>query len=90
MASEGYPLSYPKGRQIDIGEVPDGVLVLHAGTTISKENNTLVTAGGRVIAVCAYADTLKEALNAAYRGVDAVQFQGKTYRKDIGHRYVYE
>jgi phosphoribosylamine--glycine ligase/phosphoribosylformylglycinamidine cyclo-ligase len=48
--------------------------------------NDVVTSGGRVLAVTAYAPTLQEALSAAYTGVDAVSFEGKTYRRDIAHR----
>jgi phosphoribosylamine--glycine ligase/phosphoribosylformylglycinamidine cyclo-ligase len=41
-----------------------------------------------VLAVCAYGQTIQEALNSAYNGVDKVSFEGKTYRKDIAHRYL--
>lgn len=46
------------------------------------------TSGGRVIAVSAFAPTLKEALDAVYAAVDKVDFEGKTYRRDIAHRYL--
>jgi phosphoribosylamine--glycine ligase / phosphoribosylformylglycinamidine cyclo-ligase len=62
-----------------------GVVVFHAGTAVKDE--ALVTAGGRVIAVSAYAPTFREALALAYQGVDNVNFEGKTFRGDIGHRY---
>lgn len=45
-----------------------------------------MTAGGRVLAVTAYASTLAEALKSVYEGVDQVNFEGKTYRRDIAHR----
>lgn len=45
-----------------------------------------MTAGGRVLAVTAYAATLEDALKAAYEGVDNVDFEGKTFRRDIAHR----
>ena len=41
-----------------------------------------------MLAVCAYGQTIEEALNVAYNGVDKVNFEGKTYRRDIAHRYV--
>ena len=47
-----------------------------------------MTSGGRVIAVSAYAPTLREALDAAYAGVDQVQFEGKVFRRDIAYRLV--
>lgn len=59
-------------------------MIFHAGTKQSGDD--IVTAGGRVLAVTAYAPTLPEALEAAYKGVDAVGFEGKTYRRDIAHR----
>lgn len=62
------------------------MVVFHAGTT--KLGSDTVTSGGRVLAVTAYAPTIEDALKAAYVGVDAVSFEGKTYRKDIGHRCV--
>ncbi|PWN19496.1 putative bifunctional purine ade1 [Microstroma glucosiphilum] len=85
LASGGYPGSYPKGKKITVGSVPEGVKVFHAGTSLSSSNE-LVTAGGRVIAVSAAGPTLFGALELAYKGVDAVDFEGKTFRRDIAHR----
>lgn len=63
------------------------MVVFHAGT--SKSGNDIVTSGGRVLAVTAYAATLQKALDLVYSGVDKVSFEGKTYRRDIAHRYEY-
>ena len=60
------------------------VVVFHAGTI--KRYGKVETSGGRVIAVAAFAPTLREALDAVYAGVDKVDFEGKTYRRDIAHR----
>ena len=60
--------------------------VFHAGTI--KKNDVVQTSGGRVIAVSAYALSLREALDRAYKGVGQVNFDGKVYRRDIAHRYV--
>ncbi|KAA1468057.1 aminoimidazole ribonucleotide synthetase [Dentipellis sp. KUC8613] len=84
LASGGYPGSYAKGKEISIGQVPSNVVVFHAGTT--KDTNVVKTSGGRVIAVSAYASTLREALDAAYAGVNEVNFEGKVFRRDIAHR----
>jgi phosphoribosylamine--glycine ligase / phosphoribosylformylglycinamidine cyclo-ligase len=62
------------------------VVAFHAGTV--KEGDQVRTSGGRVIAVSAYAPSLQEALDHAYEGVEQVNFEGKVYRRDIGHRYV--
>jgi len=113
LASEGYPGSYPKGRKIEFGNVPEGefggcpawmlclmtkmcyawslrfdptgVHVFHAGTK-KLDDGSIVTDGGRVLAVCAAGDTLASAVELAYRGVDAIEFEGKTVRRDIAHR----
>jgi phosphoribosylamine--glycine ligase/phosphoribosylformylglycinamidine cyclo-ligase len=61
-----------------------GVHVFHAGTTV--KGNQGVTDGGRVLAVCASASTLRQAVDLAYQGVDLVDFAGKTYRRDIAYR----
>ncbi|KAJ7040371.1 aminoimidazole ribonucleotide synthetase [Mycena alexandri] len=84
LASQGYPGSYPKGKSLEIKDVPSNVVVFHAGTTVS--NGEILTAGGRVIVVTAHAPTLQEALDSVYAGVDKVSFEGKTYRRDIAHR----
>ncbi len=47
---------------------------------------TGVTDGGRVLAVCASASTLREAVALAYSGAEKVDFKGKTYRRDIAYR----
>lgn len=85
LASQGYPGKYPTGLPITIGAVPQNVTVYHAGTKLDASGQ-LVTAGGRVIAVSAFGNTLQEAVELAYQGVDAVQFEGKTFRRDIAHR----
>ncbi|KAG7098990.1 hypothetical protein E1B28_000876 [Marasmius oreades] len=86
LASGGYPGSYLKGKPItiDTQNIPPNVVVFHAGTTL--HNNAIVSSGGRVIAVTAYASSLQEALEAVYTGVDKVSFEGKTFRGDIAHR----
>ncbi|WWC71069.1 phosphoribosylamine-glycine ligase [Kwoniella pini CBS 10737] len=85
LASEGYPGKYPKGVPMTINpDMPAGVHVFHAGTTI--KDDTGVTDGGRVLAVCASGSTLREAVNLAYNGVDQISWSGKTYRRDIAYR----
>ncbi|GBE77795.1 Bifunctional purine biosynthetic protein [Sparassis crispa] len=84
LASQGYPGSFAKGKEITTGDLPSGVVVFHTGT--QKSNEKVVTSGGRVIAVSAYAPTLREALDAAYSGVEKVFFEGKVFRRDIAHR----
>lgn len=84
LASEGYPGKYATGKKIEIGRLPEGVTVYHAGTKMAGAD--LVTAGGRVLAVSASGPTLKAAVDLAYAGVDQISFEGKTFRRDIAHR----
>ena len=81
----GYPGSYPKGLEmtIDTDRIPAEAVLFHAGTRCNPDG-TLVTAGGRVIAASATAPTLIQALDTAYKAVDAINFEGKYRRSDIG------
>ncbi len=82
-ASEGYPKSYDKGLELTIpSDIADKVYV--AGAKLS--DGKLVTNGGRVLGCTAVADTLKDAIEGAYRIVDRVEFANKYYRHDIGAR----
>jgi len=85
LASGGYPDAYKKGLPItgiEEAEKVDGVVVFHAGTTY--QGSTLMTNGGRVLGVSAVDDTLKDALDKAYKAAELIQFEGKHYRRDIG------
>ncbi len=87
MASGGYPGSYEKGTPIfgieDAESDPD-VTVFHAGT--AKAKGQLVTAGGRVLNVCAMGDDLRDAQAKANAACDKIHFEGAHYRRDIGYR----
>ena len=85
LASQGYPGKYEKGIPIhglDALETGDDLQVFHAGTAL--QGDQLVTNGGRVLAVTALGETLLEARDRAYAAVDAIEFEGKTFRRDIG------
>lgn len=90
LVSGGYPGSYPKGKVITgtdaAGGNPDTIL-FHAGTAVDAQGAT-VTSGGRVIAVSSYGKDLAEALGRSYAMLDKVEFDGKTYRRDIGNEFV--
>ncbi len=82
--SGGYPGHYPKGIEITGDLTPGGaVTVFHAGTARDAAGR-LVTSGGRVLAVTSYGDTLPEALEASYRALDGIHFDGMYFRRDIG------
>lgn len=86
LASEGYPGSYEKGKKITGLEEAErnrnNVDVYHAGTLM--EGDGLVTNGGRVLSVSAWADTLEEAIAEGYGAAGKIEFAGKTLRHDIG------
>jgi phosphoribosylamine--glycine ligase len=84
LASAGYPASSHSGDVIEGTEAAEqaGCAVVHAGTARSADG-ALVTAGGRVLAVVGTGDDLASARAAAYRGVDAITFDGMQHRTDI-------
>ncbi|WP_302272714.1 phosphoribosylamine--glycine ligase [Brachyspira aalborgi] len=83
MASEGYPLEYKKGFAINI---PKDIIerVYFAG--VKKENEKLLTNGGRVLGITNIADTLDKAIKLSYNDISRVSFEGAYYRKDIGEK----
>ncbi|TVY56462.1 Bifunctional purine biosynthetic protein ADE1 [Lachnellula cervina] len=87
ISAAGYPGSYPKGDRIEMENrhASGDVLFFHAGTSL-EDDGTLVTAGGRVLAVSATAETLEQAVRDAYQGVSTVKFEGMHYRTDIAYR----
>jgi phosphoribosylamine--glycine ligase len=81
VAAEGYPGQVTSGDAVEIGALPRGVEVLHAGTR--RAGDTVVSAGGRVLSVTAVGAELEEARAAAYGGVEAVSLRGAHWRSDI-------
>jgi phosphoribosylamine--glycine ligase len=86
IAAEGYPGTPAAGDAIEIGELPAGVEVLHAGTRLS--DGQVVSSGGRVLSVTARGSSLADARDRAYAGVAAVQMRGGFSRSDIAARAV--
>ncbi|MGH1445796.1 MAG: phosphoribosylamine--glycine ligase [Cognatishimia sp.] len=87
MAANGYPGAYEKGSEIKGLEVlPNDSMniVFHAGTK-SADGKTLAT-GGRVLNVTARGETLQDARDRAYEMVEAIDWPGGFYRRDIGWR----
>ncbi len=85
LVSSGYPYKYEKGFPILVSENLDhGSMIFHAGT--QRDKGTISTNGGRVLNVVAHAKTLESAIQKVYSEVDKIQFENKTYRKDIGLR----
>jgi phosphoribosylamine---glycine ligase len=86
LASGGYPGSFETGkaiRGIDEAEAT-GAVVFQAGTRNAPGG--IETSGGRVLGVTASGRDLRSAIDASYRAIDCVRFDGMHYRRDIGQK----
>jgi phosphoribosylamine--glycine ligase len=84
MASAGYPGAYPKNKVIrGLAEATrqSDTKVFHAGTI--RAGDQIVTNGGRVLGVTAWAKDLRGGRDAVYAAVDKIQFEGAQFRRDI-------
>ena len=86
-AAAGYPARYPSGEIISglYVDLPD-TKVFHAGTR--EEGRQIVTAGGRVLCVCAFGETIRDAQALAYERLGHIHWAHLYYRRDIGYRAV--
>lgn len=87
LASAGYPETPRTGDAITIPSAPEDVLVFHAGTK-RRPDGSLVTNGGRVLAITGCAPTFEEAQRKSREFASRVHFEGKQFRGDIGWREV--
>ena len=86
LTSAGYPGSYEKGKVItgiEEASAMEGVTVYHAGTALA-DDGSILTAGGRVLDVTAVAPTFEAARAQSYAACEKIDFEGKTFRTDIG------
>lgn len=82
MVSGGYPGAYEKGKRIEgLDNVLDSI-IFHGGTI--NRGNEVFTAGGRVLAVTSYGNTMDEALHTSYCNIAKICFEKACFRKDIG------
>ncbi len=82
LVSGGYPQEYKKGYAITGIDRVDGSIVFHAGTAM--KDGSVVTAGGRVIAVSSYGKDKAEALQKSFEEAQKIEFKDKYFRRDIG------
>jgi phosphoribosylamine--glycine ligase len=86
LASRGYPDRPEMGAAISVPrQLPAGVMVFHAGTARGSDG-VLRGAGGRVLNVTAVAPTFVEAQRLSRETAEAIHFEGKVFRRDIGWR----
>ncbi|MFZ4481503.1 MAG: phosphoribosylamine--glycine ligase, partial [Rhodoferax sp.] len=87
LAAHGYPMQPRKGDLISgLPKESEDAVVFHAGTTCRE--GVAVTSGGRVLCVTVLADNVRQAQQRAYEVALGIQFDGKQYRTDIGHRAI--
>ncbi|HWQ74543.1 MAG TPA: phosphoribosylamine--glycine ligase [Syntrophomonas sp.] len=85
MASAGYPGAYRKGDAITgLDRLAEDTLIFQAGTAL--QDDRLVTAGGRVLAVVVRADSIPEAIDKVYGEAEKIHFEGMHYRRDIARK----
>ena len=85
LASDGYPVSYKKGFEINGLEAfddKDDYFCFHAGT--KEADGKILTNGGRVLGITAKGSDLKDARRKAYEATEWITFENKNMRHDIG------
>jgi phosphoribosylamine--glycine ligase len=88
VAARGYPEQAETGVVIEgLNEIPgDHTIAFHGGTRARAKET--VSAGGRILAVSAWAGDLRRAIEAAYAGVGVIRISGAFHRGDIGRRHL--
>lgn len=84
LTSSGYPGDYAMGKIISGLERVHDSLVFHAGTALAEDGQRILTAGGRVMTVTSFGNTLPEALELSYTNAGRIRFDGKYFRRDLG------
>lgn len=82
LVSGGYPESYEKGKKIAGLDNAADTIIFHAGT--KQDGDTIVTSGGRVLALTNFGDTINEAINKSLNAAERISFEKKYFRTDIG------
>ena len=82
VVSGGYPEEYVNGKVISGIETVTDSIVFHAGT--KKDNDMIITNGGRVLAVTSLGENFEEAIKKSYQNIEKLHFDTMYYRKDIG------
>jgi phosphoribosylamine---glycine ligase len=88
MAAQGYPDNYPRGDVITGLSVAARLpgKVFHAGTRLA--DGKVLTNGGRVLCAVGLGESVRRARREAYALVEAIQWPGVQFRRDIGYRAI--
>ncbi|MFT3909096.1 MAG: phosphoribosylamine--glycine ligase [Ferruginibacter sp.] len=86
--SGGYPGEYTKGREISglNNEPIEDSIVFHSGTI--REEDKVLTNGGRVLAVTAFGTDIREASEVGHYMMEQLYFEDMTFRGDIGYEFI--
>ncbi len=85
LVSGGYPGSYEKGKLITGLDQVKNSIIFHAGSKYGDDKKTVLTNGGRVLAITSFGETMEKALEQSYQNALRVDFDKKYYRKDLGN-----
>ncbi|GIX40283.1 MAG: phosphoribosylamine--glycine ligase [Leptospiraceae bacterium] len=89
VAAEGYPKSYKKNINLTefLDNIPEELIVFHAGTEYEKNTNQYFSMGGRILNITATGKSIEEVRSKIYRFLDNNKVPDTFYRKDIGILY---
>lgn len=82
LVSKGYPEKYEHGKIISGLETVEDSVAFHAGTKLQE--NKITSAGGRVMSITSYGNSIEEALEKSYSSVKKIKYENKYFRNDIG------
>lgn len=86
LATGGYPGTPRLGDPVQFIAPPPGMHIFHSGTALAADTGAFVTSGGRVLALTCEAPTLPQAIVRVRDLAERIHFEGKQFRRDIGHR----
>ena len=85
--SGGYPGNYESGKEITglQSDAIEGSIIFQSGTVAG--DHTILTNGGRVLAVTSFGDNITEAAEQSNYMLEQVYFEDMYYRNDIGYEF---
>ncbi len=88
--SKGYPGDYEKGKFIQFNnsviQESENSIIFHAGTKMNSDG-TIVTNGGRVLAVTSFGRNIADAVQLSKNVLRNIFFEGMYFRNDIGYEF---